>query len=176
LNAVDLDSRRTSLRPVTADDFDHLARIRSTPEVARWWQARTAAEVEAEWVQAQTDGEAHWTIWVEGDRRGFIQAYEETDPDYHHAGIDLYLDPALHGRRFGREVTERVARYLFDEVGHHRVIIDPTLANTAAVKCYEGVGFTTVGVMRAYWFDHVEQRWADALLMDLLRDDPRRAE
>jgi aminoglycoside 6'-N-acetyltransferase len=176
MKAGELESKRTVLRPVATGDFGDLARIRSLPEVARWWQARTAVQVEQEWEQAQIDGEAHWTVWVDGERRGFIQSYEEADPDYRHAGIDLYLDPALHGQHYGREVTERVARHLFDDVGHHRVIIDPTLANTAAVRCYEGVGFTAVGVMRDYWYDHVEQRWADALLMDLLRDDPRRAE
>lgn len=171
MKAVELESHRAVLRPVVVEDFEELSRIRSTLEVARWWQARSAGELKYEWVQALDDGEAHWTIWIDGRRRGFIQAYEETDPDYRHAGIDLYLDPELHGQGYGREVTERVARHLFDDLGHHRVVIDPTLANEAAVKCYEAVGFTRVGVMREYWYDHVEQRWADGLLMDLLSTD-----
>lgn len=122
-------------------------------------------------MKALDEGEAHWTVWAGDARIGFIQAYEEPEPDFRHAGIDIYLDPSVQGRGYGREVTARVARFLFDDLGHHRVIIDPTLANEPAVRCYEAVGFRRVGVMRAYWYDHVEQRWADGLLMDLLPTD-----
>jgi aminoglycoside 6'-N-acetyltransferase len=171
VNAVDLDSARARLRAVVPEDLPDLARIRSTSEVARWWQVRTAAQLAGEEAEARGDGDAHWTVWMGDDRVGFIQGYERTDPDYRHAGIDLYLDPSLHGQHVGREITQRVARHLLTDLGHHRVIIDPTLANEAAVRCYEAVGFQRVGVMREYWFDHVEQRWADALLMDLLSTD-----
>jgi aminoglycoside 6'-N-acetyltransferase len=173
VQALELESHRCTLRPVVAEDLPDLARIRSTPEVARWWQARTVEEVRSEWISGVDDGEAHWTVWADGRRVGFVQAYEETDPDYRRAGIDLYVDPEFHGQKYGREITERVARYLLNDLGHHRVIIDPTLANEPAVRCYEAVGFKRVGVMREYWFDHVEQRWADGLLMDLLVDDLR---
>lgn len=171
--AVDLVGERVALRPVVEGDLAELARIRSTPEVARWWQARTEAEVRDGWVEALADGEPHWTVWLADRRIGFVQAYEKPDPDYRHAGIDIYLDPTLHGQGYGREVTALVARHLLHDLGHHRVIIDPTAANEPAVRCYEAVGFRPVGVMRQYWYDHVEQRWADGLLMDLLVDDLR---
>lgn len=173
MRASPLESDRAVLRPTTPDDFEDLARLRSTPEVSRWWPAGTPVEVEHEWLQGIDDGDAHWTIWVDDVRRGFVQAYEETDPDYRHAGIDLFLDPEVHGRGHGREVVARVARHLFEDVGHHRVVIDPTAANEPAVRCYEAVGFRRVGVMREYWWDHVEQRWADGLLLDLLPGDLR---
>jgi aminoglycoside 6'-N-acetyltransferase len=160
------------LRPVAVEDLDELAAIRSTPEVARWWQARTAEELRTEWAEALDEGDAWWTIWLDQRRVGFIQAYEETDPEFRHAGIDLFLDPALHGQHYGREVIVSVARHLFDDVGHHRLIIDPAVANEVAVRCYDAVGFTRVGVMREYMYDHHEQRWVDGLLMDLLASDP----
>jgi aminoglycoside 6'-N-acetyltransferase len=168
VKAVTLDGRRVQLRPVAAGDIATLAQIRSTPEVARWWRARTPDEVQAEWEQAQRDGEPQWSVWLDGEIVGFVQAYEETEPDYRHAGIDLYIDPAHHGRGLGQEVTVRVARHLFDDHAHHRMVIDPAVANERAIRCYEAVGFRRVGVMRQYWFDHVEQRWTDGLLMDLL--------
>jgi aminoglycoside 6'-N-acetyltransferase len=171
VKAVDLDTQRVALRAVVADDLPDLARIRSTVEVARWWQARTAEELQYEWVRGMDEGEAHWTVWIDGHRAGFVQAYEEPDPDYRHAGLDLYLDPSVHGQHYGREIVERVVRHLLHDVGHHRVIIDPTLANEPAVRCYEAVGFKRVGAMRQYWFDHVEQCWADGLLMDIVVDD-----
>jgi aminoglycoside 6'-N-acetyltransferase len=171
VKAVDLESERALLRRVVPEDLPDLARLRSEPEVARWWQARTADQFADEEAEAEAEGEAHWTVWVDDERVGFIQAYEETDPDYRRAGIDLFVASRWHGRHLGREITALVARHLFDDLGHHRVIIDPTLANEAAVRCYEAVGFRRVGVMRDYWYDHVEQRWADGLLMDLLPAD-----
>jgi aminoglycoside 6'-N-acetyltransferase len=171
VKAVALDGPRVQLRPVAADDIEVLARIRSTPDVARWWRARSPEEVQAEWEQAREEGEPQWSVWFDGKVVGFAQAYEETDPDYRHAGIDLYIDPAHHGRGLGQEVTARVARHLFDDRAHHRAVIDPAVANERAIRCYEAVGFRRVGVMRQHWFDHVEQRWADGLLMDLLADE-----
>lgn len=102
---------------------------------------------------------------------GFVQSYEESDPEYRHAGIDLFLNPRQHGRGLGREVVGVVARYLFETLDHHRLVIDPAAANAPAIRCYEAVGFQRVGITRASWWDHVEERWADGLLLDLLRGE-----
>ena len=58
---------------------------------------------------------------------------------------------------------------LFQDRGHHRIVIDPNAANTRAIHAYETVGFRRVGVMREYEWSAHEQRWTDGLLMDLLR-------
>jgi aminoglycoside 6'-N-acetyltransferase len=65
------------------------------------------------------------TVEVDGRVAGMVQYWEETDPKYRHAGIDLFLDSAVHGRGIGSEVVRRVARMLIEERGHHRVTIDP---------------------------------------------------
>jgi len=60
--------------------------------------------------------------------------------------------------------------YLFDEVGHHRLTIDPAADNVAAIACYTKVGFRPVGVMRSYEVRD-DGGWADGLLMDMLKSD-----
>jgi len=89
------------------------------------------------------------------------------DPVYRHAGIDVFLDPAVHGRGLGREVVAVLAAHLVDDRRHRRLVIDPAVDNVRAIACYEAVGFRRVGVMRAYehWPDGTER---DGLLMDLL--------
>ncbi len=62
---------------------------------------------------------------------------------------------------------------LFEERGHHRLTIDPALANAAAIRAYEKAGFTRVGVMRRYERDALGPDWHDSLLMELLADDLR---
>jgi len=81
---------------------------------------------------------------------GLIEYHEENEPDYRHAGIDIFLSESVHGRGLGTDGVATLARYLIHERGHHRLTIDPAVENTAAVRCYEKVGFRAVGVMREY--------------------------
>ena len=95
-----------------------------------------------------------------------IQFSEELEPKYRHAGIDLFLDPALHGRGLGTEAVQQVVRLLVEERGHHRIVIDPAVENAAAIRAYEKAGFRPVGVMRRYERDTDGHGWHDGLLME----------
>lgn len=110
-------------------------------------------------------------IEVDGSVAGLIQFYEEEEPRYRHASIDLFLDPVLHGRGFGEEAVRRVVKLLVEERGHHRITIDPAAENTAAIRAYEKVGFKPVGVMRQYERDVEGDGWHDGLLMELLASE-----
>ena len=48
---------------------------------------------------ARTPGETFFAILVEGELAGLIQYYEENEPDFRHAGIDLFLSARLPGPR-----------------------------------------------------------------------------
>ena len=129
----------------------------------RWW------DVPDEGFPFTDDPETtRMTIEVDGAVAGLIQFWEELEPKYRHAGIDLFLDPAVHGRGLGTEAVRRVVRHLLDERGHHRITIDPAAANAAAIRTYEKAGFTPVGVMRRYERDVGGEGWHDGLLMELL--------
>jgi len=65
-----------------------------------------------------------------------------------------------------------VLRYLFDERGHHRITIDPALANVRAIGAYEKVGFKRIGVGRRYEMG-LDGTFHDNLLMDMLAEDLR---
>lgn len=167
MDAPALHGETVALRAVTEADVVPVAEIGSRPEVSRWWKgwARDAED------KLGNDDLACWVVELDGDVIGFVQAYEESDPEYRHAGIDLFLDPLFHGRGLGQDVVRTVARYLFEARGHHRLVIDPAAANARAIRCYEAVGFKRVGVTRSSWWDHVEKRWADGVLLDLLSPD-----
>ncbi len=165
-----LHGERVRLRPAGPGDVSALARIRATPEVHKRWGGDSEdlpAEVAADLAQPDVH-----TYVVEADARviGAIQWSEETDPQYRHAGIDIYLDPAVHGRGLGADAVRTLARHLFEEHGHHRLVIDPAADNTAAIRCYGKVGFRPVGVMRRYERG-TDGLWHDGLLMDLLVDE-----
>ncbi len=163
-----LHGEQVVLRPMTELDAERVSEIRRTPDVARWWRKRDADYTRG---KLADDDLAYWVVELDGAAIGFVQAYEEADPEYRHAGLDLFLDPAFHGQGLGRDAVRAASRYLLEDRGHHRLVIDPAAANTRAIRCYEAVGFRRVGVLRSYWWDHVEERWADGLLLDLLADE-----
>jgi len=157
------------LRPVQAGDKAKLTEIFSDPEVARWWgdpavSVRDALNVE--------EGGSHFVIELDGETIGFIQSYEEDDPMYRHASLDISLGSPWLGKGLGRDALRTLAHYLIDELGHHRLTIDPAAHNTRAIKAYESVGFKPVGLMRQYERGP-DGEWHDGLLMDLLADELR---
>jgi aminoglycoside 6'-N-acetyltransferase len=164
-----LDGDAVRLRPATTDDLDRLVTIRSTPEVhRRWGGADHRAEISAD----LADDDLHLLVVEDtgGNTIGAIQWEEETEPDYRHASIDIFLEPMAHGRGLGADAVRALARHLFASRGHHRITIDPAADNAPAIRCYQKVGFRVVGVMRRYGRGP-DGTWHDGLLMDLLADD-----
>jgi aminoglycoside 6'-N-acetyltransferase len=151
------------IRPVAQEDVAELLRIHATPEVRRWWGPPD------EGLPLTDEPEAtRLTIEVDAAIAGMIQYWEEPEPRYRHAGIDVFLDPALHGRGLGTQAVRHVVRLLVEERGHHRITIDPAAGNAAAIRAYEKAGFRAVGVMRGYERDVDGDGWHDGLLMELV--------
>ncbi len=167
-----LHGDRVRLRPPMARDRDRLREILEEPSVARWWGPPDSnPDVAEDWL-AGDDDTVIFVIEVDGGVIGSIQYTEESDPDYRHAGIDLFIATAWQGRGLGTDAIRTVARYLFEVRGHHRLTIDPSAANERAIRVYERVGFRRVGTMRAYERGP-DGTFHDGLLLDLLREELR---
>lgn len=163
-----LRGRRVVLRPVIEADIPVLRAILDEPGVARWWgPRRPGVDVALDWLDGDADTVV-FTIELDGAVIGSLQAAEEADPDYRHAGIDLFLTAAAQGQGLGPDAIRTVARWLFDERGQHRLTIDPSAANERAIRAYAAVGFRPVGRMREYERGP-DGTFHDGLLMDLLR-------
>lgn len=157
------------LRPPQGSDVATLARIRETPEVrARWRGGPDMAASVAE--DLREPGATPFVIELYGRVVGWIQFSAEDEPDYRHASIDIYVDPAVHGEGIGTDAVRTLSRYLFAEGTHHRIEIDPAADNQAAIRCYAKVGFRPVGILRQSERGP-DGSWHDALLMDLLAEE-----
>jgi RimJ/RimL family protein N-acetyltransferase len=168
-DSVTLTGRRVVLREVEPADVAELVRIRRTPGVRRWW-GDVDTDLAAGWPFDDPDTIC-FAVLVAGRLIGLIQYAEENEPRYRHAGIDIFLDPDVHARGYGREAVEALARHLVRNRGHHRLVIDPAADNAAAIRAYAAVGFRAVGLMRDYERDVDTDSWHDGLLMDLLARD-----
>jgi aminoglycoside 6'-N-acetyltransferase len=160
----DLRGARVRLRaPDVEADLAPLAAILAEPAVARWWHSLEDPERVRSEVLESDPG---WVIEVDGAIAGWIQVHEETEPDYRHVGLDLFLTTERHGSGLGQEAARLVIDH-FTAQGHHRFTIDPAADNERAIRSYAALGFQPVGVLRAHERG-ADGTWHDGLLMDLL--------
>jgi aminoglycoside 6'-N-acetyltransferase len=156
-----LHGDRLALEPVRPEHARRLRELRAAPEVGRWWGPPPDA-----WPRNAEPDLHKLTIVVEDEVAGYVQFWEEPDPDARHADVDIFLGPQYQGRGLGTEAMGTVLRYLIDERGHHRVTLGTSVDNARAIRCYEKVGFRRVGVMRKAARSHLSGEWEDELLME----------
>jgi len=157
-----LRGEQLTLRPMSAADREVLNRLVVEPGVREWMGT-----------DPELDEQDAFAIVVGDEVAGWLGWYEETDDDYRHGGLDIFVARAFQGRGLGPEALWLGARWLFEECGHHRLIIDPAAHNTRAIAVYESLGFKPVGVMRSYERG-ADGEWHDGLLMDMLAGELRR--
>ena len=157
------------LRPATRDDIPVLVEIRQTPEVYERWRGGDDLLAAVDKDFDEPDSIAY-AIELDGGVVGWIQWQAKDEPDYRHASIDIYLDPAVHRQGLGSDAVRTLARHLFVDQGHHRLTIDPAADNAAAIGAYTKVGFRPVGITRRSERG-ADGTWHDSLLMDLLSEE-----
>jgi len=167
---------------MTEDDLPLIVKWRSRPEVNEWYGGKPVTEGEIRTRHLESNEPVRRCIvHLDGDPIGFLQFYEYIDawkpaidlkPDDHGVwGIDVYLgEPHLHGRGIGTRLVRGVAERLVSDHGAARVVIDPHVGNTAAVRCYEKAGFLRLRLLPSY--ERVRGEWQDAWLMEWVGTDP----
>jgi aminoglycoside 6'-N-acetyltransferase len=168
-DAIRLVGDHVVVRDIVDDDLAALAAVMACPGVRAWWWDFDIDELTTK----LGDADAHpLVIEHVGTVVGYIQYAEEESLQYHFAGIDIALHDGHRGHGYGADAVRTLTRYLIEERGHHRLTIDPALANERAIRCYERVGFQRVGVMRHYERG-ADGSWHDGLLMELLAGELR---
>ena len=145
------------LRAIEDEDIEPLVRMANESE---WWGRAVEAE-------DLTGDSFDFTIEVGGAPAGWLGVYEENEPDYRHATLDITLMAAYQDRGLGPEALKAAIDWLVSERGHHRFTIDPSARNARAIAAYEKVGFRRVGLLRSYERGS-DGSWHDGLLMDLV--------
>lgn len=171
----ELRGERIVLRRARAEQAQAIFDLVNTPEVLAWWVSYPMEQV-LEDLTPDDEEFVIFTIELDGpdgpEVVGLVQYGQELDPMYRHASIDVSIHPDHHRRGFATDAIRTLARHLLDDLGHHRITIDPAAHNARAIACYEGLGFRPVGIMRDYE-QGPDGTFHDGLLMDLLAGELR---
>jgi aminoglycoside 6'-N-acetyltransferase len=167
-----LTGARAVLRPVRDDDIEGLGALFAEPEVARWWGRFDRNRIVAEILHDDDPDTTVYVIEVGGAVAGVIQSWEESDPAYRRASLDIALGTQWHGTGIAVDAIRTLARHLIDDGGHHHLTIDPAVDNARAIACYAKVGFRRVGILRRNERGS-DGTFHDTLLMDLLAEELR---
>lgn len=162
---------RVVLRPASVGDAEVLAAIVNSPGVVEWWTPRTAGQVRAD-LEEVDESFVVYAIEIDGEVVGLIQYEQELDPQYRSAGIDISIRSDWHRRGVATDAMTALIRHLIDDLGHHRITIDPAAHNDAAIACYSSLGFRPVGILREHERG-LDGTFHDGLLMDLVATDLR---
>ena len=165
----ELRGDRVVLVPLAEDHAPALRDIRRHQDVADWW-----GQLDDDFPWEEPEAE-RFTVLVDGEVAGMIEAHEENEPDYRSAEVDIFLDAGLRGQGIGPDVLRTLIRHLVEDRGHHRVFLGANVHNARAIRAYEKAGFRTVGTMRLSGRDFRTGRYEDEVLMEYV-DEERAAE
>lgn len=167
-----IETPRTTLRPVTADDSEAVFAYRSDAETNAYqgWIPQTVEEVEAfigrtaqEFNQADT-----WfqLVIIEKESGQLIGDVGIHFLDDQQVELGCTLSKTVHGKGFATECMTAVMDHLFRNMNKHRIMgsIDP--ANTGSIKLVERLGFRKEAHHRESIWLHGQ--WVDDVIYAIL--------
>ena len=163
-----------SIRRARADDLEFLHELVNDDDVEPFLggQARLDRESllrEIERTGAEPEEYGRFVIEVDGERAG-VMGFEVANRRSRIAHLErLAIHPDFRGRRIADEAARVLQRYLFDELGYHRLQLEIYGFNERAIAHAERAGFVREGVKRKAYLRHGE--WVDGVLFGLLRED-----
>jgi len=172
-----INTRRLSLRSISAADVDDFFVIYSNPEVMRYWSTPALANRDAASnliSKIQEDFKRHellkWAMTLRADDK-LIGSISLFHPDFTHrrAEIGYALGRAHWGNGYMQEALEAVLNYAFAVLNFHRIEADVDPRNAASVRTLERLGFQREGYLRERW--QVNGEIQDAFFYGLLRPD-----
>jgi RimJ/RimL family protein N-acetyltransferase len=162
------------IRRATADDVDFLVELLAHPDVdpflaARRPRDRAAVLEEVERSQREPEAFGRMVVEVEGERAGAMgyARVNERSRIAHLGGLAIH--PDFRGRRLADRAARELQRYLFDELGYHRLELEIYGFNERAIAHAERAGFVREGVKRQAYLRDGE--WIDGVCFGLIRED-----
>jgi RimJ/RimL family protein N-acetyltransferase len=170
-----LTGKLVDLRAVEPADYDLLWKWMNNPEVMLYWgrpgntesRAQVAAREETESARGNSRKyiiEAH-----DGGPVGQIDYYD-LDWQSRSAWVSVMIaEQEYWGGGYGTDAMRTILKYLFEEMGLHRVVLTVHETNTRAQRSYEKNGFQREGTLRDWAF--FNGQWVNGIIMSVLASE-----
>ncbi len=163
-----------TLRRAHPDDVDWLLELYTDDDVEPFLGGRSPRDRET--VRAEVERSRHeperfgrLIAELDGERAGAF-GYRELSEVHRIVHLEaLAVAPSFRRRGVADAGARLLQRYLFDELGFHRLELACYGFNEAAIRHSERVGFVREGVKRRAYMRHGE--WQDAVQFALLAED-----
>jgi RimJ/RimL family protein N-acetyltransferase len=147
---------RTRTRPFTRADVDHWQtwpdysepllvgtspRRMSPDQRTRWFEDITQRQRQIPFAVEDEQGQMIGRIFLRHVRR-----------EEHSAVLGIDLHPDFLGQGYGTEALAHFLHYFFETMNFQRMLLSVAAHNTRARRCYESLGFVTIG---SHWDAHV---------------------
>ena len=171
-----IESATLRLRVWREDDVPQLLVLRNNVALQAQLLAHArgsdAAQVR-EWLQRRSDG-LDGRLWVVADRAsdealGYVQI-TGLEPVDRRAELGICLAPQAQGRGRGRETLGALLPHLRNTQGLRKLSLRIRADNTAALRCYTGLGYEICGRLRQHVF--IDGAWQDLVLMEVFLEPP----
>lgn len=170
-----LTGKLVRLRAVEPTDYELLWRWSNTSEIMQYWarpgNTESLAEVaERERAQAARSNSRKYIVETpEGQPIGQIDYYD-LDWQSRSAWISIMIaEKEFWDGGYGTDAMRTLLRYLFRQLGLHRITLTVLESNIRAQRSYLKSGFVHEGILRDWKF--VENRWMNGVIMSVLEGD-----
>lgn len=145
------------MRRATLEDRPILESWDAADDVAQWAGSDGPWDWEHE-LEPQGDEQQIFLAHVDDAAVGVLQlldaarepsAYWGEGTPEHTWAVDMWIGEARHrGRGIGTEMMNWALTRAFEDLGAHRVLVDPLIHNAAAIRFYRRCGFDEIGPRR----------------------------
>lgn len=169
------EGKRIYFRPLELEDEPSLKRFINDPR--NWRFLRLGQPIngvrEREWIESLGKSQTDYVFGVAlkgTDRLIGVTGLHQVEARNRSAVFGINIgDTAFQGRGYGREATELVLRYAFEELNLNRVELAVYADNWRAIRLYQKVGFVQEGCARQARYSN--GRYQDEYRFAILRSE-----
>ena len=170
-----MESERTRLREISDADTDHIIKWRNSSQVRDFFifQGVLTPEIHRNWLRTKVEtGDVVQFIIVEkatGRDVGTVYL-RDIDRINQNAEFGIYIgELSARGKGLGKDAARLICRYGLEELALNHIYLRVLAGNSAAIHCYESVGFRSEGVLRQHCIKNGV--FCDVALMGLLKPE-----
>jgi RimJ/RimL family protein N-acetyltransferase len=168
-----LTGKKCYLSPLDPADAERFAAWLNDSELTidyGFYGSVITTETERKFLENAEGKHNYCIVDLETDRPLGYCGFKWLDRENQGGEVSIFIgDKEYRGQGYGQEALSLLIDYGFNALGLHNICLHVSNDNTAAIKCYEKIGFRIVGVLREALL--LKRKRRDIALMDLLPED-----